>query len=150
MTRSHASVLIQSYLVFIREHRSLPVSSRGILPPGITGLRRPLYLAIIKSNVRQHFASHVAILNICSKARQDTRSIWTSRRFALRIRQARNVPPFQCCGNDIHQAHSNSRVVRRLSREPLIHFLVLGDILFGVYTYVERKRAARGSQSRLS
>jgi parvulin-like peptidyl-prolyl isomerase len=33
----------------------------------------------------------------------------------------------------------DSSVMKRLSREPLIHFLMLGAILFGAYAYVERK-----------
>jgi parvulin-like peptidyl-prolyl isomerase len=35
--------------------------------------------------------------------------------------------------------HIDSSVMKRLSREPLIHFLMLGAILFGAYAYVERK-----------
>ena len=38
--------------------------------------------------------------------------------------------------------HIESSVVKRLSREPLIHFLMLGAILFGAYAYAERKHVA--------
>ena len=36
--------------------------------------------------------------------------------------------------------------MKRLSREPLIHFLMLGAILFGAYAYVERKHGGAGQE----
>lgn len=35
--------------------------------------------------------------------------------------------------------HRNSSLVKRLSREPLIHFLLLGTILFGAYAFLQPK-----------
>jgi peptidyl-prolyl cis-trans isomerase C len=42
--------------------------------------------------------------------------------------------------------------MKRLLREPLVHFLILGGILFGVYGYAERARGGieQATQIRLS
>ena len=53
--------VIQSYLMFIREHQELAGFVAWDLAAWQYWGAAPLYLAIIKSNVRQHFASHVAI-----------------------------------------------------------------------------------------
>ena len=53
--------VIQSYLMFIREHQELAGFVAWDLAAWHYWGAAPLYLAIIKSNVRQHFASHVAI-----------------------------------------------------------------------------------------
>jgi peptidyl-prolyl cis-trans isomerase C len=44
---------------------------------------------------------------------------------------------------------TNSSIVRRLASEPLIHFLVLGAILFGVYAYMERKQGGYGQSKQI-
>jgi len=53
--------VIQSYLMFIREHQELAGFVAWDLAAWQHWGAAPLYLAIVKSNVRQHFASHVAI-----------------------------------------------------------------------------------------
>ncbi|HWJ20469.1 MAG TPA: peptidylprolyl isomerase, partial [Geobacterales bacterium] len=42
--------------------------------------------------------------------------------------------------NHLYEPHWVSSVMKRFAREPLIHFLLLGAILFGAYAYVERKQ----------
>jgi len=37
--------------------------------------------------------------------------------------------------------------MKRLLREPLVHFLLLGAVLFGVYSYTERVTAVSSSRN---
>ena len=132
--------VIQSYRLFMQEHRELAGFVAGDLAAWQYWGAVPVYLALIKSNVRQNFASRVAISAylrqspIGSLIKSDVSEIgypWISR-------QARNVLRFRCCRNDNRRSHRASPVMKRLLREPLVHFLLLGAILFGVYAYAER------------
>jgi hypothetical protein len=60
--------VIQSYLLFIREHQELAGLVAWDLAAWQYWGAAPLYRAIVKSNVRQHFASQVAILKYLAQS----------------------------------------------------------------------------------
>jgi hypothetical protein len=60
--------VIQSYLLFIREHQELAGLVAWDLAAWQYWGAAPLYRAIIKSNVRQHFASRVAIFKYLAQS----------------------------------------------------------------------------------
>ncbi len=59
--------MIPSYLMFIREHQELAGFVAWDLAAWHYWDAAPLYLGIIKSNARQHFASRVAISEYLQK-----------------------------------------------------------------------------------
>jgi len=97
--------VIQSYLVFIHEHRELA----GFVARDLAAWKywgaAPVYLALIKSNVRQDFASRVAIYKYLQQSSAGHMTDLDVSKICTPDQTSPQHAAIPICGNDNQQAH---------------------------------------------
>ena len=89
------------------------------------------------------FDPSVACVLLRARARDSHAALDRLRRRVLQDEDSGSEGPDDDAGARVHVAHLVHPVIRRLLREPLLHFALLGAAIFGAYRLSRRRRPMR-------